>query len=92
MKDKLKALLGAAWAKISAATFIALTLGGLVYVILEYRNILMDLLIKGARRDMDNAKKQDGVLKQQEDDAKKKADDLIAKANKESAEDDWNKK
>ena len=104
MKDKLKALWDAivaqsiaAWAKISAYTFIVGILAGIIFIIAKYRDILIDLIVGSAKRDVDAAQKKDDALKATEDAAKAQANQLVQKANdldsgKTPVSDDWNKK
>lgn len=76
---------------------IFLILFGLVIVIVKFREVLIDLLISGGKKDMEEARKKDAVLANEENRAKSDADALVKKAqeapSKEQPVDtDWNKK
>lgn len=68
-------------------------------VILKFRSVIIELLVKDSRKILDDTTKKDDVLKQQQTAATTKADQIIADADKarkdsqnEPVKEDWNKK
>lgn len=70
---------------------------GLLVLIYKFRDILIDLLIAGGKREMESAKDKDGQLAGQENQAKTEADKLVEQAKQEPSketpvDDNWYKK
>lgn len=70
---------------------------GAIVLIVEYRDILIDLLVNSSKRQVDSAKKEDQELADKENKANNAANALVDAANKlaqtqEQVDDDWNKK
>lgn len=70
---------------------------GALILIVKFRDILIDILVSSANREMTDAKKQDASLAADENKANAQADELVKKAAEEPAkekpvDDDWYKK
>lgn len=70
---------------------------GLLVLVVKFRDIAIDLLVSGAKKETTAAKKEDSSLATDENNAKASADALVQKAAEEPAKetpvgDDWYKK
>lgn len=70
---------------------------GAIILIIKFRSLLIDLIVSDSKKVFDNAKKQSDTLKSEEDSANKKANDLVASADKKlqekpTVDEDWNKR
>lgn len=70
---------------------------GALILLVKFRDIAIDLLVSGGKKELDNAKKEDQSLASDEAKAKAQADQLVQQAQEEPSKegpigDDWNKK
>lgn len=92
MWEKIKAL----WAKLGD-TKIVLVIIGVITLIVKFRSIIIDLLVKDSKKTLDDATKKDDQLKAEETQANQQADALVKKAAEEGKTDapvdeNWNVK
>lgn len=70
---------------------------GILIVVIKFREVLIDILVTSAKTLLANTKKESATLQAEQDEANKKADDLVKKAKEEPSknepsDDDWYKK
>jgi hypothetical protein len=90
--DKLKQQAVDIWDKDKGLFFLV----AVAALVVKFRDILLDILISGAKREETAAKKKDQTLASQENDLKAQADDMVKKAQEEPSNqkpvtDDWYK-
>ena len=91
--DRMNQSLGDLWAKDKAFLF----LFGVIILIVKFRSILIDILVKSGKEEADKAKQENDKLLQQENQASTEADKLVEQAKNEPSKqqpvtDDWYKK
>lgn len=90
---KLNSSISELWAKDK----IFLVVFGILILIVKFRDVIIDILLKSAKTEMDQAGKKDEKLAQQENQAKEDAAALVQKSKEEPLQnkpvtEDWNKK